>query len=155
MQAKNRGFHYVRSHFPPGAVIKKNPRAARLLQTNGERICERERTRNAHQAYNMYPCLGTTAKTSDENVGDNFFRRLNFFSTVLLQKNILRGTILNRTYGRHKNLHISLFLPTRFGPIYYGPRLYLVLVLLYLVSTVALIPSDVFPKRKCQCQSGD
>ena len=33
----------------------------------------------------------------------------------------LRGTILNRIYGAHKNLYISLFLLTVFGPIYYGP----------------------------------
>ena len=30
---------------------------------------------------------------------------------------LLWGTILNGTYGIHKNLHISLFLPTIFGPI--------------------------------------
>ena len=34
---------------------------------------------------------------------------------------IIRGTILNRTYGTHKNLYKSLFLLTIFGPIYYGP----------------------------------
>ena len=34
---------------------------------------------------------------------------------------VLRGTIVKRTYGMHKNLYISLFLLTRFGPIYYGP----------------------------------
>ena len=33
----------------------------------------------------------------------------------------ITGTILNRTYGTHKNLHISLFLLTIFGPTYYGP----------------------------------
>ena len=33
----------------------------------------------------------------------------------------LRGAILNRTYGTHKNLYISLFCLTIFGPIYYGP----------------------------------
>ena len=33
----------------------------------------------------------------------------------------MRGTILNRTHGTHKNLYISLFLLTIFGPIYYGP----------------------------------
>ena len=34
-----------------------------------------------------------------------------------------RGAILliNRAYGAHKNLHISLFLPTAFGPIYFAP----------------------------------
>ena len=34
---------------------------------------------------------------------------------------LLRGTILNRTYCTHKNLYISIFLLTIFGPIYYGP----------------------------------
>ena len=34
---------------------------------------------------------------------------------------LLRGTILNRTYGTHKNLYISLFLLSMFGSIYYGP----------------------------------
>ena len=34
---------------------------------------------------------------------------------------LLRGTIVNRTYGVHKKLHIYLFLLTIFGPIYYGP----------------------------------
>ena len=34
---------------------------------------------------------------------------------------LLRGTILNRTYGTHANLCISLFLTTIFGSIYYGP----------------------------------
>ena len=33
----------------------------------------------------------------------------------------LRGGVVNRTYGRHKNLYIHLFLPSMFGPIYYGP----------------------------------
>ena len=34
---------------------------------------------------------------------------------------LLRGTIVSRTYGTHQNLPISLFLQTKFGPIYYGP----------------------------------
>ena len=33
----------------------------------------------------------------------------------------LQGTIVNRTYGIHKNLYIYLFLRAIFGPIYYGP----------------------------------
>ena len=33
----------------------------------------------------------------------------------------LRGAIANTTYGTNNNLYISLFLPTIFGPIYYGP----------------------------------
>ena len=32
---------------------------------------------------------------------------------------LLRGIIVNRTYGKYKNLYISLFLPTIFGPVYY------------------------------------
>ena len=31
---------------------------------------------------------------------------------------VLRGTILNRTYDTHENLHTSLFLLAMFGPIY-------------------------------------
>ena len=34
---------------------------------------------------------------------------------------LLRRAIVNRTCGTHKDLHISLFLPTIFGPVYYGP----------------------------------
>ena len=34
---------------------------------------------------------------------------------------VLRGAIVNRTYGIHKNLYIQPFLPTLFGPINYGP----------------------------------
>ena len=34
---------------------------------------------------------------------------------------ILRGAILSRTCGTHKNLYTSLFLLTIFGPNYYGP----------------------------------
>ena len=34
---------------------------------------------------------------------------------------LLRGTLVNRTYGGNKNLYIHLFLVTRFGPIYYRP----------------------------------
>ena len=34
---------------------------------------------------------------------------------------VLRGAIVNRTYGVHKNLQVCLFSLTAFGPIYYGP----------------------------------
>ena len=34
---------------------------------------------------------------------------------------LLRGTIVNRTYGIHKTLYIYLFLLTIFGPVNYGP----------------------------------
>ena len=34
---------------------------------------------------------------------------------------LLRGTIVDRTYGMHKNLYILPLLLTIFGPINYGP----------------------------------
>ena len=37
---------------------------------------------------------------------------------------VLRGTIVNRTYGTNKNLDNSLFLQPIFGPIYYAPPFY-------------------------------
>ena len=37
------------------------------------------------------------------------------------EKGVFRGTRLNRTYGKHKNPHISQFLRTILGSIYYGP----------------------------------
>ena len=37
------------------------------------------------------------------------------------QVRLLRGTIVNRTYGKRRNLSIYLLLLTVFGPIYYGP----------------------------------
>ena len=43
---------------------------------------------------------------------------------ALLRRNILRGTVLNRTYGTHKNLpgiYIYLLFVAVCGPIYYGP----------------------------------
>ena len=47
------------------------------------------------------------------------------YGQVLLQyqceRCLLQGAILNRTYGTHKNLFISLFLLRILGPIYYGP----------------------------------
>ena len=33
----------------------------------------------------------------------------------------LRRTIVNRTYDTHIKTYVSLFLPTIFGPMYYGP----------------------------------
>ena len=34
---------------------------------------------------------------------------------------LVRGTIVNSTYVTHKNLYVSPFLLTVFGPINYGP----------------------------------
>ena len=41
--------------------------------------------------------------------------------TIFSRLLILRGTIVNRTYGIHKYLYISPFLLTIFGPINYVP----------------------------------
>ena len=40
---------------------------------------------------------------------------------VVFRRGLLRGPLLNRTYGTHKNLYISGVCPTIFGPICYGP----------------------------------
>ena len=37
---------------------------------------------------------------------------------------LLRGAIVNRTYGKHKNLYIYPFLLTIFCPIFYAPPQY-------------------------------
>ena len=37
------------------------------------------------------------------------------------RRHILWGDLLNRTYGAHKKLYTSLFLPTMFGLINNGP----------------------------------
>ena len=41
-----------------------------------------------------------------------------------VRSTLLRATTLNRTYGTHKHLHISLFVRTIFGPFYCGPPFY-------------------------------
>ena len=33
----------------------------------------------------------------------------------------ITGSLINRTYGGHKNLYINIFLITIFGPTYYRP----------------------------------
>ena len=43
------------------------------------------------------------------------------FFRFRLQLVLLPGAILNRTYGTHRNLKMSLFLLTLFGPIYHDP----------------------------------
>ena len=40
---------------------------------------------------------------------------------VFEAEKLLRGTVFYRTYGTYKKLYNSLFSPTLFGPIYYGP----------------------------------
>ena len=46
------------------------------------------------------------------------------YTWMSLDRQLLRGTIVNRTYGTHKTLYISLLLLTIFGPIYYGSPYY-------------------------------
>ena len=41
------------------------------------------------------------------------------FDQYQVRTAVLRATIVNRTYGIHKNLYISTFLLTIFGPINY------------------------------------
>ena len=42
-------------------------------------------------------------------------------ASTLLGVLLLRGTIVNRTYGTNKNLYVYSFSRTIFGPVYYGP----------------------------------
>ena len=43
-------------------------------------------------------------------------------SNILISEfHLLRGAIVNRTYDTHKNLYVSPFLLTIFGPVNYGP----------------------------------
>ena len=46
---------------------------------------------------------------------------LGCFSSIPYLIFYLRGAIVSRTYGAHKNPYIYLFLLTKFGPIYNGP----------------------------------
>ena len=39
-------------------------------------------------------------------------------------RQLLRGTIVNRTYGIHKNQYICLLLRTTLGPVHHGPPQY-------------------------------
>ena len=48
-------------------------------------------------------------------------RFLPFLSTYAFRLLILRGAIVNRTYGLHKNLYVQQFLLAIFGPVNYGP----------------------------------
>ena len=43
--------------------------------------------------------------------------------TSVKKKVLLRGIIVNRTYGTHKHLYVSRFLLNKIGPIYYAPPL--------------------------------
>ena len=49
------------------------------------------------------------------------FSRVFFSLFLFASRGLLRGTIVNRTYGIHKKLYISPFLLRIFGPINYGP----------------------------------
>ena len=42
-------------------------------------------------------------------------------TTQRYSTDILRGGIVNRTYGTHKNIHIFIFLLKKIDPLYYGP----------------------------------
>ena len=52
-----------------------------------------------------------------------------FFSPFFVRLMVLRGGILNRTYGEYKNLYISLFLVTLFGPVLLWSPVVLLIVL--------------------------
>ena len=66
-----------------------------------------------------------TSRIGNFMKGPHLFHTPVSFSERILWRGLLRGAIVitwyqGRTCGTHKNLHISLFLLTIFGPIYYG-----------------------------------
>ena len=52
-----------------------------------------------------------TMKQQTENIG----------CEIEVVRTVLRGAILNRTYGEYKSLYISLVVLSIFDAIYYGP----------------------------------
>ena len=70
-------------------------------------------TEHTREPKNMY--LGWTSGVGFVTAGCCCLRNV----PTSCRRGILRGTIVNRTYGAHKNLYISLFL-TILGPINYG-----------------------------------
>ena len=68
-----------------------------------------------HIADSPIPSLPTTARAFHVDHDNNSAR-----SSLEDSSRLLRGTIVNRTYGAHKNPYIYIFLPTIFGPIYDG-----------------------------------
>ena len=67
-----------------------------------------------NQSANSYHIPGTTENSA---IASEHYHMLGNNS----KHHYLRGTLVNRTYGGHKNLYNLLFLPTIFGPIYYSP----------------------------------
>ena len=53
------------------------------------------------------------------NTFPNYVALIGFLDPV--RTCLLRGAIVNRIYGVHKNLNIQAFLLTIFGPVNYGP----------------------------------
>ena len=88
------------------------------------------RTATAHVEFDWgHPCNGKRVYTgTPTTVRGIYYTHSAFFCPVFFVLGFsaccfhyLRGTIVNRTYGTHKNLHIYLFLLTIVGPIYCGP----------------------------------
>ena len=71
----------------------------------------------------------------------------------ILGGSLLRGTIVNRTYGTHRNLYIYLFSLTIFGPIYYGQNLYIYVYFYsqYLVL-FTMVPRNIGTLRCSACR---
>ena len=84
----------------------------------------------------IYPCRGIAHQTPNKSESTWYYIRtavpfwgrlyseLEWFvlkTGLQSRKGLLRGTIVKKTCGIHKNLYISPFLLTIFGPINYGP----------------------------------
>ena len=66
-----------------------------------------------------------------------------FFARKVLAALLLRGAIVNRAYGTHKNLYVHLFSLTIFGPIYSWSPVVVFLVVRVVVLVVFVVDVGV------------
>ena len=109
---------------PGGPVPCADSHARLFLLLHGLLSSVRELTPSASNAYVGPPAPSPLSPPLQGHRFRLLARQSHGKHTCMLpvcDTNLLRGTIVNRTYGLHKNLHICPFLLTRFGPINYAP----------------------------------
>ena len=83
---------------------------------------QRSATRGCSAPDSQHPQLLNTKTLCTLHVIPQHPIRKQYVSSVYIAESLLlRGTLVNRTYGVHKKLYIQPFLLTIFGPINYGP----------------------------------
>ena len=75
------------------------------------------------ESFTEKPLARTELARMGEPITDRRFKGIcvQGFTSDYKDTKLLRGTLVNRTYGMHEDLYISPFLQTIFGPINYGP----------------------------------